>query len=171
MQAYHHDEIALSIDILEVDDSPDDGLVSYSTLGLFQIELRHDDGQPMATAVELCAEAPQDQDQWDSILGTAAFTLMRGGQAVAPGSVLTDCIGEYYPDSTVPHLYLCVPFSWQDGEFARLELDGRVINWLQGIPIGDAELQYLEAHGAEAFEDLLLEQDPDLYDLERELVV
>jgi len=172
VHAYHHDDIDLSIDILEVDDSPDDGLISYSTLGLFEAELRHDDGTSLATRVELCTEAPQDQDLWGNILSTAAFGLMRGGQAVMPGSALPDCVGEYYPDSRVPHLYLSVPFSWQDGEFRRLELDGQVIvNWLQGFPISDAELEYLQAHGPDAFEDLLLEHDPDLYDLDRDSVV
>lgn len=171
VHAYHHDEIDMSIDILAVDDSPDDGLVSYSTLGLFEAELRHDDGEPLETRVELCAEAPQEQDLWGNILSTAAFGLMRDGAAVMPGSALPGCVGEYYPEASVPHLYLCVPFSWQDGEFRRLELDGQVVNWLQGFPISDAELAYLEEQGAEAFEDLLLEHDPDLYDLERDSVV
>ena len=169
VHAYEHDEIDLSIDILAVDDSPDDGLVSYSTVGLFETGLRHDDGEPLATRVELCAEAPQEQDLWGNILSTAAFGLMRGGHAVMPGSVLPGCVGEYY-ETQVPHLYLSVPFSWQDGEFRRLELDGQIVNWLQGFPISDAERAYLEEHGPDAFEDLLLERDPDLYDLGRDSV-
>src|SRR3546814_10817485 len=104
----------MSIDILEVDDSPDDGLVSYSTLGLFEVELRHDDGDALATRVELCAEAPQEQDLWGNILSAAAFGLMRGGAAVMPVSVLPGCVGEYYPEASVTHLYLCVPLSWQE---------------------------------------------------------
>lgn len=171
VHAYNHDEVDMSIDLLEVDDSPDDGLVSYSTLGLFEADLRHDDGEPMATGVELCAEAPQEQDLWGNILSTAAFSILRSGQAIGPGSVVADCVSEYYPDTTVPHLYLCVPFSWQDGEFPRLPAEGRMVNWLQGIPIGEAELGYLEEHGADAFEDMLLERDPDLYDLQRDEVV
>ncbi|WP_249276236.1 suppressor of fused domain protein [Bordetella genomosp. 7] len=171
VHAYHHDTLALSIDILEVDDSPDDGLVSYSTLGLFETLLRHGDGTPLETRVELCAEAPQEQDLWGNILGTAAFGLMRSGQAVGPGSVLRDCVLEYYPQCSVPHLYLCAPFSWQDGEFARVEVDGEPVNWLQAFPISEAERQYVQEHGADAFEDILLEQDPDLYDLERPSVV
>ncbi|WP_231852649.1 suppressor of fused domain protein [Bordetella petrii] len=171
VHAYRHDEIDLSIDILVVDDSPDDGLVSYSTVGLFETELRHGDGKPLPMRIELCAEAPQEQEFWGNILSTAAFGLMRDGHAALPGSALPDCVGEYYPDATVPHLYLCVPFSWQDGEFRRLELGGQIINWLQAFPISDAELAYLKTHGADAFEDLLLEHDPDLYDLERDSIV
>ncbi|WP_459616212.1 suppressor of fused domain protein [Bordetella sp. 2513F-2] len=168
VHAWHHDTLDLSIDILEVDDSPDDGLVSYSTLGLFELDLRHDDGSPMNTQIELCAEAPQDQEEWAGILSAAAFSLMRSGQAVRPGSVLTDCVAEYYPDTTVPHLYLCVPFSWNEAEFPRLEFDETLVNWLQVIPISDAERAFVEQEGAEAFEDALLEQDPDIYALDRD---
>ncbi|MEI2417237.1 suppressor of fused domain protein [Orrella sp. JC864] len=171
VQAYHHDEIqTLSIDLLEVDDSPDDGLVSYSTLGLFEAELRHDDGQAMQTRIELCAEMPDDLDLWGNVLATAAFTLLRGGQAAIPGSVLPGCVAEYYPDTTVPHLYLCVPYSWHGGEFPRFEQDGVLVNWLQAVPISEAELALVERQGHEALEDALLEHEPDIYDLERDSV-
>ncbi|MFJ0824774.1 suppressor of fused domain protein [Bordetella bronchiseptica] len=171
VHAYRHDQIdTLSIDMLAVDDSPDDGLVSYSTLGLFDLELRHDDGQPMATRVELCADMPEDLQSWANVLATAAFGLMRSGQAVMPGSVLPDCVAEYYPDATVPHLYLCVPFSWQDGEFPRCDADGLLVNWLQAVPISETERQFIETAGLDAFEDELLEADPDIYDLSRPAV-
>jgi len=169
VHAYHHDQIeTLSIDMLEVDDSPEDGLVSYSTLGLFAVALRHDDGLPMETRVELCAEVPDDLDQWGTVMATAAFGLMRDERAAIPGRVLPGCVSEYYPDTTVPHLYLCVPYSWQDGRFPRLELDGMMVNWLQAVPISEAERAFIESEGHEAFEDLLLDQSPDLYDLLRE---
>lgn len=168
VHAYHHDEIEdLSVDMLEVDDSPDEGLISYSTLGVFAAELVHDDGGPMETRVELCSEMPDDVELWGNVMATAAFTLIRGGHAVIPGSVLAHCVAEYYAETTVPHLYLCVPYSWEDGNFPRLEIDGVVVNWLQAVPISDAERVFIEVSGHEKFEDELLKREPDIYDLER----
>jgi len=170
VHAYHHDRIeTLSIDILEVDDSPEDGLVSYSTLGLFDAELLHDDGKPMDTRVELCADMPEDLEEWGAVMATAAFGVMRQGHAAIPGRVLEDCVSEYYPDTTVPHLYLCVPYSWREGSFPGLELDGgATVHWLQAVPISDRERDYIESAGHEAFEDALVDADPDIYDLQRE---
>lgn len=168
VRAYHHGDVeGLSIDLLEIRDQPEEGLVSYSTLGLFESELRHDDGEPMKTRIELCADMPEDLQQWANVMATAAFALMRGGQAVRPGSVLPDCVAEFYPKSTTPHLYLCAPFAWNDGEFPRVEFDAFMVNWLQVFPISQAELDYIEQHGGEAFEDQMLEHDPDIYDLTR----
>ncbi|WP_459616805.1 suppressor of fused domain protein [Bordetella sp. 2513F-2] len=167
VHAWHHDALDLSIDIIEVDDSPYEGLVSYSTIGLFELDLRQDDGSPMSTQVELCAEAPHEQEEWGGILSTAAFVLMRAGQAVRSGSVLPDCVSEYYPETTVPHLYLCAPYAWNDTEFPPVAFDGTQVNWLQVVPISEAERAYLEREGQEAFEDALVEADPDIYSLDR----
>jgi hypothetical protein len=39
-----HDDMPLAVDVLSVADSPNDGIVSYSTIGLFEIAL----GTPVA---------------------------------------------------------------------------------------------------------------------------
>jgi hypothetical protein len=44
VQEYIHDDMPLAVDVLSVADSPNDGIVSYSTIGLFEIAL----GTPVA---------------------------------------------------------------------------------------------------------------------------
>lgn len=168
VRAYHHDHIEnLSIDLLEVADRPEAGLASFSTIGLFGTQLLHTDGSPLRTRVELCAEMPTGLGDWATVLATAAFSIMQDGHAVMPGHVLADCVAQHYDDTTVPHLYLCVPFSWRGGDFPRFEQDALLVNWLQAVPVSETERRFIEREGHEAFEDALLEQDPDIHDLKR----
>ncbi|MBR7905153.1 suppressor of fused domain protein, partial [Burkholderia cenocepacia] len=46
-------------------------------------------------------------------------------------------------------------------------LPGEKVNWLQGIPISDAELEILRTRGDSEFEDLLEQADVDVFDLYR----
>ena len=128
VQEYLHDDIDLSIDILSVVDSPEQGTTAYSTLGLFETILGSGDKE-LPTGVELCGAMPPDVEHWGNILAGASFALMRTKQVVIPGSVLEGYVAEYYPHTTVPHLYLTAPFFWNDGHFQELTLDtGRTVN-------------------------------------------
>jgi hypothetical protein len=160
VQAYRHDDLSIAVDMLSVADSPARNLVSYSTVGLFEVEL--------GTRVELCGAMPADLEQWSNVLVSAAFSLMRSKRGVVPGSVLEGYVAEYYRDTSLPHLYLTVPFLWNDGDFTQLALEnGLEVNWLQGVPISDAELSILRLHGEDKFEDLLEQSEIDVFDLYR----
>ena len=58
-----------------------------------------------------------------------------------------------------------------DPALAEIDGDGELVRvrWL--IPTHAAEASGISEHGHEAFEDLLVERDPDLLDLERQPVV
>lgn len=140
--------------------------MSYSTIGLFETVLGNE--AELGTRVELCGAMPTDIEQWPNVLASAVFALMRSRRAVMPGSVLEGYVAEYYSDTLVPHLYLTAPFLWSEGHFKQLELDSGVkVNWLQGIPISEAELEILRARGESEFEDLLEQADVDVFDLYR----
>ncbi|MDN7936458.1 suppressor of fused domain protein [Burkholderia metallica] len=166
VQEYLHDDLPMAVDVLSVVDSPEPDLVSYSTIGLFETVLGNE--AELGTRVELCGAMPADIEQWPNVLASAVFALMRSRRAVMPGSVLEGYVAEYYSDTLVPHLYLTAPFLWSEGHFKQLELDSGVkVNWLQGIPISEAELEMLRARGESEFEDLLEQADVDVFDLYR----
>lgn len=166
VQEYLHDDLPMAVDVLSVVDSPEPDLVSYSTIGLFETVLGNE--AELGTRVELCGAMPADIEQWPNVLASAVFALMRSRRAVMPGSVLEGYVAEYYGDTLVPHLYLTAPFLWSEGHFKQLELGSGVkVNWLQGIPISEAELEILRARGESEFEDLLEQADVDVFDLYR----
>ncbi|MBG0862640.1 suppressor of fused domain protein [Burkholderia sp. 9779_493] len=163
---YLHDDLPMAVDVLSVADSPDPDLVSYSTIGLFETALGGE--TELGTRVELCGAMPADIEHWPNVLAFAAFALMRSRWAVMPGGVLEGYVAECYSDTLVPHLYLTAPFLWNDGHFKQLDLEsGEKVNWLQGIPISDAELEILRTRGDSEFEDLLEQADVDVFDLYR----
>ena len=166
VQQFMHDDLPMAIDMLSVVGAPEPGLISYSTLGLYETVL--DNEAQVGTRIELCGAMPADIDQWPNVLASAAFALMRSKRGVAPGSVLEGYVGEYYEDTAVPHLYLTAPFLWNDGYFEQHELhNGVKINWLQGIPISAAELDLLRLRGDDDFENLLEQANVDVFDLHR----
>lgn len=166
VQEYLHDDFPMAVDVLSVVGSPEPDLVSYSTIGLFETVLGNE--AELGTRVELCGAMPADIEQWPNVLASAVFALMRSRRAVMPGSVLEGYVAEYYSDTLVPHLYLTAPFLWSEGHFKQLELDSGVkVNWLQGTPISEAELEILRARGESEFEDLLEQADVDVFDLYR----
>ena len=63
-------------------------------------------------------------------------------------------------------LYVTSPCYFPD-EFASCEapLGSIILAWL--VPIGVNEAAYVRSHGWKAFEDRLLESDPDLIDISR----
>ncbi|HIE4197316.1 suppressor of fused domain protein [Burkholderia cenocepacia] len=166
VQEYLHDDLPMAVDVLSVADSPDPDLVSYSTIGLFETALGGE--TELGTRVELCGAMPADIEHWPNVLAFAAFALMRSRWAVMPGGVVEGYVAECYSDTLVPHLYLTAPFLWNDGHFKQLDLEsGEKVNWLQGIPISDAELEILRTRGDSEFEDLLEQADVDVFDLYR----
>ncbi|AQQ42192.1 hypothetical protein A8E81_24185 [Burkholderia cenocepacia] len=166
VQEYLHDDLPMAVDVLSVADSPDPDLVSYSTIGLFETALGGE--TELGTRIELCGAMPADIEHWPNVLAFAAFALMRSRWAVMPGGVLEGYVAECYGDTLVPHLYLTAPFLWNDGHFKQLDLEsGEKVNWLQGIPISDAELEILRTRGDSEFEDLLEQADVDVFDLYR----
>jgi hypothetical protein len=166
IQVYIHNDMPFAVDILSVADSPSDGIASYSTIGLFETAL--DRNEQFGTRVELCGAMLLEVAQWSNVVASASFALMRSRRSVKPGRVLEGYVAEYYPETSVPHLYLTIPFLWNNGHFPELVLDNGIkINWLQVIPISTDEREILRTCGDSAFEDLLEKSDVDVFDLNR----
>ena len=164
---YYNDNKTMSVELLTAADPDDDGLLSIATVGLSEVSLRKEDGSEFVTRVELCAGAPIDEKHWCNIVVSASFYIQRIGKPVVPGTVLENVIEEYFPGTDMPHVYLTVPFLWNDGHFPELVFEGLKINWLQCIAVSEAEKQFIYKKGSEAFEDLLAAQEVNILDSRR----
>jgi antitoxin YqcF len=152
-----------------VTDCPSDGVTSYSSIRLSDYSMRTADGTELATRLELAGACATVADLFPNVLASAAFRIMRARTLYGPGSVMPGYVSEYYPSTTVPHLYLTAPFLWE--ELTTLECGSKQVSWLLVVPISEREKEYLEAHGDDALEDLFEKHQIDVFDLDRASVV
>ena len=167
VQAFHDDHRLRSVDILTTSNSPEAGLKSISSIGLSDFALCHSEGHELETRVELCACAEDDTQHWDNVVASTAFAIMRDRAAVWPGCVIPDALQDYFPSTRMPHVYLVLPFFWNDASSPGLEVPPVAINWLQCIAIHESERQLVERIGGDAFDDLLQRHEVDVLDMHR----
>lgn len=170
VQAFLDEGEQRSIDILSTEDSVEPGVRSISTVGLSEHSLLHTDGTEFLTRVELCVGAPADQELWKNAVASAAFFMMQSRKIVAPGTVIEHIFSDYIEHPAMPHVYLTAPFLWGEQAFPELVFEGVRINWLQCMALYESERLYIASAGDSAFEDLLEEQNVDIFDLNRQAV-
>ena len=160
----------LEISILCAPNRPIPGINSYSTIGLWRTPL---DPAPQSPPVrlELVGAFPADKEGFQEILASAAFRMIRTRKAAAPGHVFPDYVREWYPKSTVPHLFFTVPSTWDEGTLDEMRMGNLEVQFLQVLPIAQTEYDYLLEHGEDALELKLIESAVDFYDLKRKTAV
>ncbi|MFD0897277.1 suppressor of fused domain protein [Loigolactobacillus binensis] len=167
MQYLNEDENA-SIDIFIGENRPDEGLTSYSTIGLsnYSIGLKTNDKK---LRVELIGTSGTNFEYFGNIMSTCAFNIIVDHQSCHPGMVYTNIIDQYYSGTDMKHIFFVSPFLWE--RLTTLETKEKSITWLLMVPISDAELEFLEKNGSEALENKFIEQQIDIYDLGRNSVI
>lgn len=165
VRRYHHDTEALTVDVLRCNDRPWEGVTSYSTIGLSDHPMLKD-GEEFPTRLELAGACATVKHLFPNILASAAFCIIRTAKLYYPGSVLLGYVREYYPSTSVPHLYLTAPFLWETS-LTTLDCGTKKVSWLLAVPISDAEYTYLNMHGDDALEDLFEKHQIDIFDLAR----
>jgi hypothetical protein len=165
---YFHDTLDLSLGILSSENTPEDGVTSYGTIGLLNTPFVWGDGE-FQTRLELVGVCMTEEKDFANILSSAAFNIMRSKKLCYPGTVMPAYVAEYYPNTHLPHLYFTSPFIWPD--LTTSELGNIKVSWLLVIPISEAEYAYLKENGDDKFEDLLEEKEAAIFDLHRPSVV
>ena len=51
------------------------------------------------------------------------------------------------------------------------KVDDNIVKWLMAIPISDNELEYLNNNGVDAFENLLEQNDTEVFDIYRKSII
>lgn len=165
VREYLHDDLPLKVDLLSAIDVEDTKLIAYSTIGLSDTSLKWGDGE-FPTRIELCALADSSSLLLPNVIASAAFNIMRTGFVCRPGSVMQGYVAEYYPNSSLRHLYFTSPFLWEE-QLKALTLPTKKVSWLLCFPISDAENDFLSENGEDEFESLLESTGIDIYDLDR----
>ncbi len=158
------------VSILCAPDRPISGINSYSTVGLWRTAL---EALPNHTPVrlEIVAAFPSDKEGFREILASAAFRIMRTRRHAAAGHVFADYVREWYPKSTVPHLFFTVPSTWEEDALDDMTMGNLELQFLQILPITQGEYEFLMEHGEDALEMRLIGAAVDFYDLKRKSAV
>jgi antitoxin YqcF len=164
-QYLDHDEKA-EIAILSSVDQPEEGLISFGTGGPSDHPIPGTVRPPLGVEITAVSDLPE----FAAVLSTAAFCVINSGWQAEPGRVFPDVVAAHLPDTAVPHLRFVTPYSWKD-DLPSSELTGKTVTWVQGIPVSDAEMEFVRENGAEALEELFESAQPDFLDLERASVV
>jgi hypothetical protein len=147
-----------------------DGTIAFATLGLGRYPLLSPTtGRTIRQEFLLLASADLVNEPFPSLLQEVGEEAVRGGRAFLRGD-LVGPRGPLIPKSHLEALYVTVPVYFPD-EFATCDSADVpvVIAWL--VPVTVAEARYIDSEGWEAFEDRLVEQDPDLVDFGRKSIV
>lgn len=167
---YGQDEGDLRVHVLECANTPSQGLTSYGTVGMseFDNQLVTAEGSPLR--VELVSAAGEGWGFVAQALATCAFNVGGGEYRCKPGTVFPSVFEGYETPVTTPHAFMWYPFFWE-AEFSGLVFENVQIEWLQVVPITDAEMEYVRDFGAEALVDRLeAVSDRELSSLDRSSV-
>ena len=153
------------IQTIYFDDQPAEASVTLTTLGLSNRVLEREDGNKMRQ--ELLFASYEDLDEWrpDVHVLHVADELAEKQKALKRGQVIA-LEGVLFPESELEAFYCAAPVYWP-AEVQRWEGadPAVVVVWL--VPITADEATFIEANGWKAFEELLDQSDPDLFDLRR----
>lgn len=107
-------------------------------------------------------------EDFSNIMTTTAFGIMDKNE-LHPGTVISNVIPMYIPDSDMKHMLITYPFLWDDVN--NLSSSNLTVAWLMAIPISENEKKYLEKYGLDELETLFEKQQIDVIDMYRNSVV
>jgi hypothetical protein len=152
--------------VVLLDNSARPECTTYATLGLSNIALQSPRSDKKIRH-ELLMLSHFAETKWavPGILQQVGLAALEHDRAYLRGDVLGPR-GPICAESSMEALYVSAPSYFPD-EFATCEtaVGTVVLAWL--IPIGANEAAYVRSHGWNAFEDRLVEEDPDVLDLRR----
>lgn len=146
-------------------DAPMSGAVTFATLGLHRNPLATGGGKTIRLELIFTCYERFDDDQVASLLYAVGKQMLDEQKPLLRGAVLGPA-GPLLPSSSLTALYVAIPVVFPD---ALRQWSGShpptVLAWL--VPISAAEADFVRQDGWSAFENLLVSEDPDLFDLRR----
>jgi len=161
-----HNTRKYEISTLVVPGRPEPELCSLATIGLWRTPLTG----PNATEtsrLELTSLFEVSREGAREVLAAAAFKIMRTHKFVSAGTVFMNCLHDWYPKSTVPHIYFVDANFWSFPNLQPIRMGALHIQFLQTIPITESECQFVQEHGSPALESRLLGSSTNIWDLKR----
>jgi hypothetical protein len=150
-------------------DTPWPGVTTLATLGLHRYHLGNPDRGGLHQELLLHVAMDDKSAGAAGILFQVAGMMVERGNGLQRGQVLGPA-GPLFGHGNLTALYVTAPLYLPDeSEVFRAAGQTVVIGWL--VPITDTEAAYVRAQGWQAFEELLVAQNPDLVDINRPSVV
>lgn len=164
--AYYNKDESKKIAILSSKDRPQKGVVSFATIGLFEVDFGlSNEGKNLR--LELVGSCDKAIEDFPNMIATAAFNFMESKKC-SYGYVALNAISDYITDTDMKHFYLMNPFLWD--ELKSITIDETFITWLMCVPISDSELNFLEENGPDALEDEFEKNDIDVFNIYRKSI-
>ncbi|MEC1526218.1 suppressor of fused domain protein, partial [Neobacillus niacini] len=164
---YWDDNNKSSVDILCCEEKNFEGILSYSTLGLSDFSIGHEENR-RPLRVELVGAS--DFDCFPNILATCAFNIINSQFECSFGTFFTDVVKMYLPESPMKHILFLSPFLWED-KLKTIDFETKQVAWLMAIPISEKEKNYADKNGLKALEQQFDENQINVFDLERASVI
>lgn len=160
------------VGIAQVQNYPNVGMVTMSTIGTSNRPLIQEDGSVYTpTRVEFISSCTLGQeDDLGEILFRAARFVGKVRGFVQPGIFLDNLFGEFRPATPVPMAYLSTPFAYE-GLGKPYEFSGRVVSWLQVMPVSASEITYAQENSTDALETKFEEKNVEWENLDRTPVI
>lgn len=155
------------IDILSSIDQPENGVTSYSTIGLSDTPLLKD-GTEYPVRIEIIGACGNVFSGFDNALATSAFCIIISKWFCYPGAIFPNVLS-MYKDTSMKHFMFVPPFLWEE-YLKTMVIGNKKIAWLLAVPISDEEKYYAEENGADSLEQAFVENQIDIYDLERKSI-
>jgi hypothetical protein len=162
----HSDRDGHRFHLLTSPDTPQKGLISFSTIGLSDFQPVGEHRPPLG--VELTAVSPHAP--FANVVTATGLCAIQHGWLLHPGLVVLGIVAEHFNDAPLPHLLLIEPFVWDNKVHSRV-LATKTVAWVLGVPISQAEAQYCHDHGFDALDELFEQAQPDHFDLSRASIV
>lgn len=157
---------AMPFRIVRFSGGSDADSVGYATVGLSRTPLLSPvSGRPMRQELLMLAPDALPTDNVVSLLFQVGTMVLGSQRPLLRGNVIGPA-SSLVPGSELTALYVTMPVYFPDAFATFSDQDGDVvICWL--APITTPEADFVSRHGWDAFEDQLVEQDPDLVDFQR----
>ena len=148
-------------------EGPYEDFVSYSTIGLSKVILNGSEG-PLPFGIEIISGTPLGVKDFSRVLVVAHKFFIEEQLFIGPGNVLQDAVKQAGISlDHLPHLYFSMPVYWGE-HFSGITSNGVNIKFLCVFPISENEYAFLKKNGMDRFEDLMIENEVDIFNPKRE---
>lgn len=155
-----------SLDVVTAEETPNQGLKSFCTIGLSDYPIPGGGVTP-PLGTELVGTSCHEE--FANVLATAGFFVINDGWIAEPDRLFHHIVSEHFDDVTTPHLLLVEPYLWTGLD--PVEMSTKTVAFVMAVPVTEAERLYFHEHGSDGLGDALERADPDIIDLWRESVV
>ncbi|MEW7009892.1 suppressor of fused domain protein [Lentilitoribacter sp. EG35] len=162
VQSFYDDGKSHEIDIIKCQNDPDNGLSSYSTIGLSDVEIFNIERQKLDFGVKLIGICESEAELFMNIVSTCAFNIIKDKYGVYPGVIHPNVFRMYDGlSNTLDHAMLVDPFIWESA-FQSRELETKTVAFLQIIGTSELESDFAKENGTDELEDLFEQSGIDI---------